>query len=61
MTLTMTMTMSTAPGRAALHAALIEKERKTGQSKGVASWLATGLKIEEAQYVKRVCSCMIMY
>jgi|HubBroStandDraft_3_1064219.scaffolds.fasta_scaffold146242_2 hypothetical protein len=38
-----------APGRAVLEAGLIEEEQKTSQFKGVTSWLATGLKIEEAQ------------
>ena len=41
----------TAPGRAILEAGLIEAEQKTSQFKGVTSWLATSLKIEEAQYV----------
>ena len=39
----------TAPGQAVLEAGLIEEEQKTSQFKGVTSWLATGLKIEEAQ------------
>lgn len=40
---------SLAPSRADLQAGLIENEQKTHRSKGVTSWLATGLKIEEAQ------------
>jgi hypothetical protein len=40
---------SLAPSGADLQAGLIEKEQKTHRSKGVTSWLATGLKIEEAQ------------
>ena len=39
----------TAPSRATLQTKLIKHEQQTGQSKGVTSWLATGLKIEEAQ------------
>jgi len=39
----------TAPSRADLQAGLIEDEQKTCRLKGVTSWLATGMKIQEAQ------------
>jgi len=46
--------LAIAPGRATVQAELIEDEQKSGQSKGMTSWLATGLKIEEAQYVMQI-------
>jgi hypothetical protein len=39
----------TGPTKASLEVKLIEEEQRSGHLRGVTSWLATGLKIEETQ------------